>query len=195
MNLGEQQNPGSGGAPDPDRIRAEIDRLATLFNSTGTRAIAATFADGQVSVQGLLEKDADASTITQAFERIPGVRRVVLNFQDGTLPLRKRLYFDSGSTDFTGAQESQILDELAQFLKRYPDLQVNVIGHTDPRGGITENRQLARQRAESVRTLLVKRGINAQRLRVQAVPGSPADVGADQPLWQSRCVRFEPANL
>jgi len=57
-----------------------------------------------------------------------------------------------------------VLDEAIAILKRYPDLQVEVAGHTDAVGGNAVNQRLSEQRARAVYTYLVNHGITASRL-------------------------------
>ena len=57
------------------------------------------------------------------------------------------------------------LDVVGEVLTRYPNLRVEIAGHTDAVGAADYNRTLAERRAESVRRYLVRRsGIDAQRL-------------------------------
>ena len=56
------------------------------------------------------------------------------------------------------------LDVLADVLRRYPDLRVEVGGHTDDRGSDATNDALSQRRAESVRDYLVASGVASDRL-------------------------------
>lgn len=57
-----------------------------------------------------------------------------------------------------------ILQDAAEVLERYPEMLVEVAGHTDSIGGDSYNQSLSQQRAESVRQYLITQGISAERL-------------------------------
>ena len=61
-----------------------------------------------------------------------------------------------------GGQRS--IDQLAQFLKTYPRRRVLIEGHTDNTGNEDFNVKLSQQRADSVRSLLVARGVAPERI-------------------------------
>jgi OOP family OmpA-OmpF porin len=68
----------------------------------------------------------------------------------------------------TVVQEQYFTDlgELAQFLKRFDQLDVSIEGHTDNIGPETYNQQLSQRRAQAVVDILVKTyGIEASRLK------------------------------
>ncbi len=57
-----------------------------------------------------------------------------------------------------------ILGEATEILKRYPDLRVEVAGHTDSKGTEAYNQKLSERRARVVYDYLVKNGVDASRL-------------------------------
>ena len=64
-----------------------------------------------------------------------------------------------------GAQRS--IDKLAEFLRAYPKRNVLIEGHTDNLGNEDFNIKLSQQRADSVRDLLIARGVSPQRIRTK----------------------------
>jgi outer membrane protein OmpA-like peptidoglycan-associated protein len=52
-----------------------------------------------------------------------------------------------------------VLDGAVATLRRYPELRIEVAGHTDSRGADAYNRELSQRRAEAVRAWLVERGV------------------------------------
>ena len=60
-----------------------------------------------------------------------------------------------------------ILNDVAAVLLRYPDMAVEVAGHTDSTGGEAYNERLSRRRAESVRNHLIRLGIPPQQLELR----------------------------
>ncbi|MBD3285285.1 OmpA family protein [candidate division WOR-3 bacterium] len=60
-----------------------------------------------------------------------------------------------------------VLEDVVRFLKKRPNMIVEIQGHTDSVGDAKHNRELSRKRAEAVRDFLVKRGISESRLVVK----------------------------
>jgi outer membrane protein OmpA-like peptidoglycan-associated protein len=57
-----------------------------------------------------------------------------------------------------------VLDSIVISLKEWPEVKVEVQGHTDSRGSAETNRMLSQQRADAVMLYFVSRGIDASRL-------------------------------
>lgn len=64
------------------------------------------------------------------------------------------LYFDTGRTDLK-SESKPTLEQIADLLKREPNLKLLVVGHTDNVGNFETNRDLSQRRAESVVNALV----------------------------------------
>lgn len=58
------------------------------------------------------------------------------------------------------------LKSILHILKENPDMKVMVTGWCDTRGSVAVNRRISRQRAQALKTWLVKRGIAARRISV-----------------------------
>lgn len=71
--------------------------------------------------------------------------------------------FDTGKADLKGAATAN-LNKLTEFLTQYPDRSVVIEGHTDSVGSDSYNQLLSQNRADSVKTFLLKQGIAANRL-------------------------------
>jgi OOP family OmpA-OmpF porin len=72
--------------------------------------------------------------------------------------------FSTGTTQVDSQSQHQ-LEHAAQFLKRYPDSSIRIEGHTDSTGSEAHNLKLSQQRAEQIRTLLIKQfGANPAQL-------------------------------
>lgn len=56
------------------------------------------------------------------------------------------------------------LDQLVEYLKFYPNVDLELGGHTDSDGDISYNQKLSQKRAEAIKSYLVKNGISANRL-------------------------------
>lgn len=58
------------------------------------------------------------------------------------------------------------LDRIAQIMIKYPQTSILVEGHTDSTGSEAYNQQLSERRANSVKNLLVQRGVQAYRINI-----------------------------
>lgn len=70
--------------------------------------------------------------------------------------------FDS---DAIRPEAAKNLQNLAASLKRYPDTQLLIVGHTDALGSTTYNQDLSARRAYSASTYLTTQGIRTDRVR------------------------------
>ena len=73
------------------------------------------------------------------------------------------IYFDFNSIAINLDEEFK-LNEILHILKENPDMKVTVTGWCDTRGSVAVNRRISRQRAESLKAWLVKKGIAASRI-------------------------------
>ena len=73
------------------------------------------------------------------------------------------IYFDFNSIAINPDEESK-LNEILHILKENPDMKVTVTGWCDTRGSVAVNKRISRQRAETLKAWLVKKGIAASRI-------------------------------
>ncbi len=58
-----------------------------------------------------------------------------------------------------------ILDDVSKVMERYPEMLVEIAGHTDSIGSDLYNQNLSQKRAESVRRYLVAKGVASERMK------------------------------
>ena len=73
------------------------------------------------------------------------------------------IYFAFNSIDILQNEETK-LNAILKTLKENPNMKVTVTGWCDTKGSVTVNKRISRQRAEAVKTWLVKNGIEANRI-------------------------------
>ncbi|MDJ0576029.1 MAG: OmpA family protein [Xenococcaceae cyanobacterium MO_234.B1] len=178
--------------PDPTLTAQEVTRVMNLLNQLKGVAIAANYQDDIVTVTGFVLEAIPTQTFTSAFSNIPGVKQVIFTVEKELPTLDTRIYFDSGVSELNKTANSSNINSIKQFLNQYPSLNLKVIGHSDNQGLASANQKLALERANNVYQQAIARGVNPKRLEVVASVQRPPDVAPDQPLWLSRCVRFEP---
>ncbi len=74
--------------------------------------------------------------------------------------------FDTGKAELNPGS-SRKLDQLAQFLSEHKERRVQIDGFTDSVGSDSYNEELSRRRADSVKSALLVRGIDASRISTQ----------------------------
>ncbi len=81
-----------------------------------------------------------------------------------TVEIELKVNFATNSSEVTDAFVSEVKD-LADFMKKYADVDAKIEGHTDSRGAANYNKPLSQRRADAVKEMLVNRfGVDAGRV-------------------------------
>ena len=83
--------------------------------------------------------------------------------QKGDTIIMENLYFDTDKSTIRSASDRS-LNELATLLETHPTMKITLVGHTDNVGKADYNMQLSKARVESVKSELMKRGIDGSRI-------------------------------
>ena len=86
---------------------------------------------------------------------------IVVEFKDKVL-------FDYDVSDLTPKSQAS-LAKLAEVLKKYPDTNIEILGHTDDRGTDAYNQGLSERRANSAAAYLRNSGIAASRITTKGL--------------------------
>lgn len=86
----------------------------------------------------------------------------------------------------------QVVDRAAAYLKKHSNVYVSVDGHCDERGSESYNLALGTRRANYVRSLLVQRGVNPNKIHsISHGKEQPLDVAHNPSSWaRNRRVEF-----
>ena len=101
----------------------------------------------------------------------------MLKGSDSELPkdfVFDHLNFDSATTRLTPESNPTVTDLIA-IMKCYPNMQVELDGHTDSTGDAEANKKLSMDRANVIRDMLVQGGVDTARITTQGF-------GADKPI-------------
>lgn len=98
----------------------------------------------------------------------------VVELATGDAVVLQNIQFEYNSSALTDDSQAGI-EMLVEFLKRNPELKVELAGHTDDVGSASYNQKLSADRAESVRKALISNGIDETRLTAKGY-------GATKPL-------------
>lgn len=139
--------------------RAEIDALNAKVNELRGELDAATAATAAAEAKA----NALAAELTACQNRKPEVVKEVSN----NLQSVRYIFYRIGSSKITADQQPNV-EMVASFLKNHKNSKVVVKGYASPDGNLEFNKKLAAARAESVKTMLVKKyGIAADRITAE----------------------------
>lgn len=134
------------------------------------------------------EKDSDGDGIPDSKDDCPDTPSGTRVDQHGCA-LPKILRLNGVTFEFDKARlrpdARTILKEVAQILARYPDMEVEIAGHTDGKGTQEYNLKLSQRRAEAVRNHLIALGIKGERItavgygKSQPIDSNTTDAGRE----------------
>jgi outer membrane protein OmpA-like peptidoglycan-associated protein len=133
--------------------------------------------DGFQDEDGCPDLDNDADGMPDTRDKCPNEPETINNYKDedgcpDEIPAAVKKFtgvieginFKTGSADIL-AGSYVILDRAIKVLLEFPDVNLEISGHTDNRGKADYNRDLSQRRADSVKTYFVQRGISSSRLQ------------------------------
>lgn len=98
--------------------------------------------------------------------------------------LFSNVHFETDKYTVTGKENVEALNVIADYLNQHPSVYVFVEGHADERGAAAYNLSLGSKRANSIRTFLVERGIDSDRLfTISFGKERPVVFGHDEGSW------------
>ncbi|GAB1371469.1 hypothetical protein MASR1M45_15310 [Candidatus Kapaibacterium sp.] len=98
----------------------------------------------------------------------------ILNIGVGERIILKNIEFATGKATITSKSE-RILGNALKAMQKMPELNFEIVGHTDDVGNRESNITLSQERADAVKQWLVNKGISGDRLTTKGL-------GPDQPL-------------
>jgi outer membrane protein OmpA-like peptidoglycan-associated protein len=146
------------------RMRGAADSMAGAMGRTASAKAASLGAFVKRSLPGGVELNVPEN----------GVESQLLSFiTDASRPVSDtvwfnfdRLLFETGSSKLSPTSKEQV-DNIAAILKAYPAVNIKLGGYTDNVGNAAANLKLSSDRANTVKSDLVSRGIAASRLAAE----------------------------
>lgn len=104
---------------------------------------------------------------------------------------KEKVLFGFDRSDINSSAETS-LNKLANILQKYPDTNIEIIGHTDSKGTDSYNQDLSERRASSVASYLRNKEISSSRLSTKGMGESDpiATNDTDEGRMQNRRVEF-----
>ena len=119
---------------------------------------------GVARYQGCPVPDTDGDGVNDEEDKCPKVAGPADNFGCPVIGIKSyEIVFKTGSAILL-AKGKPILDTVVAYLKRNPDVEVTIDGHTDNIGSDKVNNPLSLKRAEATKKYLVSKGVAADRL-------------------------------
>lgn len=128
-----------------------------VSSEAGEQSLDTAYATAEADESGAL---ASGSTSAEAIEAEFGT----LLAATPSAPRSFTVTFESGSADTLTPASIDQLAEIREYLQSLPAAEIMVIGHTDRVGRLEDNDALSRQRAESVRRMILSAGIDAAEI-------------------------------
>lgn len=122
---------------------------------------------------GIADKD-DRCPNTPGLPALNGCPEVQQEDRDVLAMAMRQVQFETGSDRLRYAS-FEVLDQVVNVMRKYPDFSLAIIGHTDNQGNAEANMRLSLNRAQVCYDYLIARGIGPSRLSFQGM-------GATQPL-------------
>lgn len=140
-----------------------------------------------------LKKDTDGGSVDDLTELTRGTNPLDPNddvIKIGVPIVLEGVTFETNKADIT-PESSQILRSALKTLTTYPEIQVEISGHTDNVGGKKSNTRLSQRRADSVRNWLIERGIDPVRIIAKGYGPDAPIVPNDSPDNKRKNRRIE----
>jgi len=153
------------GCPDPDNDQdGVLDRNDQCPNE-------AEDADGFEDADGCPDPDNDQDGVLDAQDQCPGTPAGVEVDENGCPVVEeikedlilKGVHFESNKSDLT-PDSREILDAVGESLRAWPDVEIEIQGHTDSQGSDAHNLELSEARANAVRDYFIAYGIDPARM-------------------------------
>jgi len=155
--------------------------------------------DGFQDEDGCPDADNDNDGITDVADKCPNEPETKNNYQDADgcpdeVPAEvakftgviQGINFKTNSDKIT-KDSFKVLDAAVKVLVDYPDVKLEISGHTDNVGKPEYNMELSQKRAESVRTYFVGKGVAADRL-------TAVGYGMDKPITSNKTAKDKAKN-
>ncbi|HJL20133.1 MAG TPA: OmpA family protein [Sandaracinaceae bacterium LLY-WYZ-13_1] len=179
------------GCPEPD------NDLDTLVDQADRCPNEPEDVDGHSDSDGCPDLDNDGDNIPDASDDCPnepgpadeqGCPRVYQDVEVTStgIVIHQRIYFEYDRARIR-PRSYPILNTVAQVMRDFPDITVEIQGHTDSRGRDEYNMELSQERAEAVRSYLMQQGIAGERMTARGY-------GESRPIDSNRTAAGRAAN-
>ncbi|MDC6385313.1 OmpA family protein [Flagellimonas taeanensis] len=152
--------PALGGCPDADGdgVADKDDACPNEAGPSANKGCPWPDTDGD----GVLDKDDQCPEVAGTVAN-KGCPEVTEEVQKQLNDYARTILFDTGKSSIK-AESTSVMVDIIQILNEYPNAKFTVEGHTDSVGSESLNQKLSEERANSVRSFLIDKGISSSRL-------------------------------
>ena len=127
---------------------------------------------GPVENQGCPWPDRDKDTVLDKDDKCPdepgppanqGCPYKLIVVTKDKIELKQKVFFDTDKAVIK-PQSFEMLNEIGDLLAKNPNIEVRIEGHTDSRSSLRHNMKLSQNRANSVRTYMMGRGVDPSHM-------------------------------
>jgi outer membrane protein OmpA-like peptidoglycan-associated protein len=133
--------------------------ILDIFSNQLTSVYALTYRTDQESIPDSI----NIALLNEKKQQL--VRKIIPIVELGRKLIIENLLYKTGSYELPDSVDE--LEVLTYFMKNRPNVVILVEGHTDSIGSYALNDRLSKNRAESVKKYLIKKGINPKRIRTK----------------------------
>jgi outer membrane protein OmpA-like peptidoglycan-associated protein len=146
-----------------DGVKVSNTELAKVFEKRiGALQVKIAKIEKQTTKPQVIEKPIVVEEVIERVVEVPTKNPalvIVENFK------KSNVYFDNGSVTIKSEFYNR-LDRIGLLMNQYPELVVMLKGYTDKSGNPTTNFRLSKQRAEAVKSYLIRQGIRGDRIDI-----------------------------
>jgi len=185
---------GNGSVWDDNKTAGNYKGSAQSLWGEGTASDEGFFASHDSDFIGLKDEDLRSQFADSAVpqpKRSPGERGSGLpgfeGFQKPTgaeAAVFKTVYFNTDDHILRGKEYLSVVDRMASYLNSHEDVYLFIAGHCDERGAEAYNLPLGSRRADYIRSLLVQKGVDPERIHtISYGKERPVDASHTPEAW------------
>lgn len=153
--------------PNTIRVYADHDGLVRLCLPKGCRVDASIEQVGYAKHTFAFSPEEDFEEWKVFLKSDDGITSPVAPISTGTVIVLDNIYYDFNKSAIRKGDAAELIS-IANILKQYPDLRIEMTSHTDTRGGAEYNLELSQKRADAAKEYLITLGIRGDRIITKA---------------------------
>jgi outer membrane protein OmpA-like peptidoglycan-associated protein len=132
------------------------DFLIECNQNVSVEARSEEFENNKQAVKATDDEEVAVKIALNPIEKIITIKELDIN----------TIYFDYDKWNIRSDAAFE-LDKIVEAMKKYPELKIHIVSHTDSRGSEKYNMELSEKRAKSTMEYIVSKGIDASRLSAE----------------------------
>ncbi len=168
-------------APDEGKLKALVDQLGPIMKAAGVTVLAAAPLNAEQEV---------AQSIKSSQEALAGLSDPIRPY-DIARALNLEIINFAVDSDVIPEVNKPVLDQAATLMKKVPNLELKIQGHTDSTGNEQHNKELSVKRAKSILAYLASKGVDTSKIVTEGFGSSMPRADNETTLGKFRNRRIE----